>query len=285
MAKLFGERGVRFDFLLDEGMAVTEEQLPVPAPVALIGLSEKGFLNVELKTKAAGGHSSMPPKQTAVGQLATALARLAARPMTSQLDGPMQSLFATIAPEVDFGKRLVFANLWLFSPLVEAQLSEKPSTDASIRTTTAETVVQAGIRDNVLPQEARAIVNFRIHPSDSIAGVLEHVKRTIDDDGVEVTERPGASEPSPVSPAEGPAYERLARTIRSVFPEALVAPAMVLGATDARQYASLTDCAYRFSPQRIRPNDRPRLHGNDERMAVQDYARAVQFYAQFLRGL
>lgn len=276
---------LRFEFILDEGMAIVEGVVPgVEEPVALIGVAEKGYATVRLAAKASGGHSSMPPRETAIGLLSRAIARLESHPMTARFEGVPAELLAALAPELPFGRRLILANLWLFRPLLVRQLASAPNTAALLRTTGAPTMLIAGVKENVLPQRAEALVNFRIRPGDSVAGVLEHVRRTVADPRVEVSlVGDHSSEPSPVSSAASSGFEAIARAVREVEPRALVAPSLVLGATDARHYQALSPAVYRFLPVTLRPDDLPRVHGTNERIAVEDYRRAVRIYVQLLR--
>jgi carboxypeptidase PM20D1 len=285
MARLLRERGVTLESVLDEGGMMLTGTVPgVAAPVALVGVAEKGFTSVELVVEGEGGHSSMPPKQTAVGILSRAVTRLEEQPMPAHLRGGSRALFEFMGPEMPFGLRLLFANLWLFEPLVVRQLGGQPSTNAAIRTTTAATMFEGSVKDNVLPARARAVVNFRILPGDSVEGVLAHVRRVVDDPRVKVGTFGFQSEPSPVSRTDSEAWGVLQRSIRQVFPEALVAPYLMVGAADARYFAGLSDSVYRFMPLRLEREDLPRLHGRDERVSVQGYAGAVRFYAQYLRN-
>jgi carboxypeptidase PM20D1 len=288
IAALLGERGVTPELVLDEGLPVVVGQFSgVRAPVATIGIAEKGYVSVELTVEGEGGHSSMPPPETPVGTLAKAITRLEAHRPRPALAGAARQLLAAVAPHMDLGRRIAIANLWLFGPLVEWQLTGSPVTDALIRTTTAPTMLEGGPKENVLPARARAVVNFRIRPGDSVAGVLAHVQATVADARVKAVPLPSAmrSEPSPESSIESSAFQTLARTIREVFPDALVVPSLVLGATDARHYATLAPGAvYRFIPVRMRPEDRRRVHGIDERIAVAGYEDAVRFYARLIRN-
>jgi carboxypeptidase PM20D1 len=173
IAQLLRERGVRPEFVLDEGSVIGRGLVPGLAKrVALIGIAEKGYASVELTVRNAGGHSSMPPRETAVGALARAIERLEEHQMPERLDGPTRLMLEQLGPEFPYVQRMAVANLWLFGPLVERQLAAAPSTNASIRTTTAPTIFQAGVKDNVLPASARAVVNFRILPGDSVGSVL-----------------------------------------------------------------------------------------------------------------
>ncbi|MBW1880508.1 MAG: M20/M25/M40 family metallo-hydrolase, partial [Deltaproteobacteria bacterium] len=163
-------------------------------------------------------------------------------------------------------------------------LTGKPSTNATVRTTTAATMFEGSEQDNVLPQQARAVVNFRIHPRDSVATVLEHVETVIDDPLVEVR-RYGevASEPSPVSRVDGPGYAAIERSIRAAFPEVIVAPSLLVGASDSRHYTAVARDVYRFNPAWLGPDDTARIHGTNERIGVENVGRAVRFYTAVLR--
>ncbi|MBZ4400811.1 M20 family peptidase [Myxococcus sp. AS-1-15] len=285
IAALLKERGVRLESVLDEGGVIMSGTVPgVSAPVALVGTSEKGFTSVELKVKGEGGHSSMPPPRSAVGVLARAVAKVEDSPMPARLEGGSRELFLRVGPEMPFGMRLLFANLWLTEPLVVRQLTQKPTTNAAVRTTTAVTMFQGGVRDNVLPTSARAVVNFRILPGDSVDGVLAHVRSVVDDSRVELGTLAFQSEPSPVSRTDTEAFSHLERTLRQVFPEVVVSSYLNVAATDSRHYVGLSDNVFRFFPVHLRAEDLARVHGKDERIAVTAHAQAVRFYAQYLRN-
>ena len=254
-------------------------------PVATIGIAEKGYLSVELKVQAEGGHSSVPPPQTAIGILSAAVHRLEQQQVPANLDSIVRQTLDYIGPELPLLPRLAVANLWLFGPLMETILSRSAPTNATIRTTTAATIFEAGVKENILPSTARAVINFRILPGDSVASVLDHVRKVVDDPRVEVNALTNSSESSPVSPADGEAFRTIHRTVREIFPSAVVAPSLVLGATDARYYARLTPNVYRFIPIVLSPDDVRRFHGIDERLGVEAYATVVRFYARLIRNL
>jgi carboxypeptidase PM20D1 len=285
-AALLASRGVRPFMVLDEGSAIVEGILPgLAGPVALVGVAEKGYLSVELVARREGGHSSIPPRDTAAEAVARAVAKVADRPLPARLDGPARGLLETLAPEMPWRHRLVMANLWLFRPLVLRQAEAIPVGNALVRTTTAPTMLEGSAKDNVLPTEARAVVNFRIHPADSPQEVLAHVAAAVAGLGVEVATYGGFSEsPSPVSPAEGAAWELLALTLAQVAPGVPMAPSLVPGGTDSRHYARLGGPVYRFTPQPLGPGDLERIHGIDERLAVADFENMVRFYAQLVRN-
>ena len=286
IADLLHSRGVELEFVLDEGLAITEGIAPnVAKPVALVGIAEKGCVSVELTVESEGGHSATPPEHTAIGLLSTAIHKLERRQLPARMEAPARQLFTHLAPEMSFAMRMVFANLWLLGGLVKRQLAAAPATNALIRTTTAATIIEAGVKENVLPVKARAVVNFRMLPGDSMASVLEHVRQTVDDPRVTVKllgDR--KSEPSFVSNTDSPSFKALVRTIRQVFPEVVVTPGLVLGATDSRHYARVSDNIYRFIPIWVRPGDLDRVHGTDERISIKDYEQVVRFYIQLIRN-
>jgi carboxypeptidase PM20D1 len=286
IAALLAERGVAVEWVLDEGLAVTRGIVPgLARPVALVGTAEKGYVSAELLVEGAGGHSSAPPRETAAGVVAAAVARLEASPFPARMD-LARPLCEAIGPELGFAGRLVTANLWLFSPVIERALAKEPPTDALIRTTTAPTMLEASPKENVLPQRARAVVNFRILPGDTVESVLARVRRTIDDPRVAVRALAGMSgDPSRRSSADSRGYRAIERAIREVVPDAVVAPSIVIAGTDSRHYEAIAADVYRFVPITVGPEDMTRFHGTDERVAVDDYERCVRFYRRLLEGV
>ena len=283
---LLKQRGAKIQFVLDEGLAVTEGILPgVKQPLALIGLAEKGAVSLKLTAQAPPGHSSMPPSagNSAIGMLSAALTRLDNKPLPGGIKGAAAELFATVAPELPFGQRLAMSNLWLFKPVVELMLGKSASSNAMLRTTTALTIVNAGVKENVLPGKAEAVVNFRILPGDSSASVLAYVKQAIDDERITVEVLGVPFEASKVSSAQAEAYRVIERTVREVFPDALVAPGLVLAATDSRHFQDLAEQTYRFMPIRFKQPDLARLHGTDERISSDQLVDMVRFYFRLLQ--
>jgi carboxypeptidase PM20D1 len=179
---------------------------------------------------------------------------------------------------------VILANLWLFSPLLERQAAADPAANARIRTTTAPTIFQGGIKENVLPHEARAVVNFRILPGDTIQSVLRHVRDTVGP-GIRVTPIGDAnSEPSPESDVRAPEFSLIQRTLAQTFPNAIVSPNLLSGGTDTKRYLPLSKNVYRFVPMRLKPADLKRIHGTNERLGIANYGEIVRFYAQLIRN-
>lgn len=286
IASLLQSRGIELEYVLDEGLVITHGIIPgISAPVAMVGIAEKGYMSVELTVQSEGGHSSMPPQHTAIGILSTAIHKLEKHQLPGRIEGPVQQMFEYVGPEMPFAKRMVLANLWLFGWLVERQLAASPITNTMIRTTTAATMFEGGVKENVLPTQARAVVNFRIRPGNSISSVINHVHSTINDPRVKIRPLENIiSEPTVESNIGSQSFQILHRTIRQIFPEVVVTPSLLIAATDSRHYADLSNNIYRFIPQRVGPEDRPRFHGTNERISVKNYEQIVRFYIQLIRN-
>lgn len=277
-------RGVHAELALDEGSALVEGIVTdVPAPVAAIGIAEKGYVSVDLKAEIPGGHSSTPAPENALTVLSRAIERLQADPMPARIDGATEQFFAWAAPEMAFGSKLVLANTWALGPIVKRKLGSSPTLGAAIRTTTAVTVFHAGVKDNVVPAMATATVNFRVLPGDTTDDVLAHVRRTIDDGRIAVTAQEASrTEPSKVSRSDSRGFGLLASTVREVFPGTVVAPSLVLGATDGRWYGRVAADVYRFAPFRFVTSDLQRIHGKDERLATSSLVDGARFYRRLV---
>jgi carboxypeptidase PM20D1 len=279
IAALLEERGVRPRFVIDEGGGVAEQLLKgIASPVALVGIGEKGYLNLELVATAEGGHSSTPPARGAVDRLAEAIGRLERRPMPTRLE-TQRPFFDALAPVLPRPLRLAVRNLDITKPLVERRLKSEPLTNALIRTTTAVTMVTGGVKPNVIPQQATAIVNVRIMPGDDAASVTDYVRRVV---GPEITVRPledaFTSEPSELSSIDSDVFTLVTEAVRETFGDIPVVPWILMGATDSRHFASIAGAVYRFVPFRASPDDRTRIHGTGERFRTTDAEQVVEFY-------
>lgn len=289
IARLLKERGVHLQFVLDEGLLITEGVLAgLDRPAALVGVAEKGTMTLQLTASATPGHSSMPPPQpgqSAIGMMSVALARLEDRQMPLQVRGVARELFETLAPEMHGLNRVMLSNLWLFKPLVEQQLKKGASTNAMMRTTTALTIVDAGNAENVLPGRANATVNFRLLPGDTSDAVVAHVAQVVANPAIKIENKLGLlSEASKVSPTDATGYRLINTTLRQLHPDVVVAPGLMIGATDSRYFEDVADTIYKFSPVRARPEDLKRFHGTNERISTANYIELIQFYQQLLRN-
>jgi carboxypeptidase PM20D1 len=286
IAKLFKQRGIHLQFVLDEGLLITDGVLAgLNKPAALIGVAEKGYMSVQLTASATPGHSSMPPPQaemSAIGMMSAALARLEDQQMPLSVRGLSQEMFETLAPEMSAANRVFLSNLWLFKPLVEQQLQRAASTNATLRTTTALTIFNAGNADNVLPGRASATVNFRLLPGDTSDAVIAHVTDAVKNPSIKIEKGAGFSEASKVAATDAAGFQLINKTLRQLHPDVIVAPGLMIGATDSRHFDGIADNIYKFSPVRAKLEDLKRFHGTNERISTDNYVELIQFYHQLI---
>ena len=288
IAEMLKARGTKLAFVSDEGGMVTSGVVSgINNPVALIDIAEKGYMTLQLTTHSAGGHSSMPPEAgtSAVGRLVRAMDAVERAPFDSGLDPVNRAMLTAMAPAVPYARRMVFANLWLFEPIVVSTMSADPRTGAGLHTTIAPTMLKAGIKENVLPPEAEGIINFRLHQRDTIESATAHVKNAINDPEVDVTTLEGARNASAVSDPDGEAFKLISGTIHARFPDALVVPNLTVAATDSRHYLPLTDNVFRFVPLALNASELAAFHTTNERVPVASLAGAVGFYTTIMQNL
>lgn len=277
--------GVQLEYLVDEGSPIAEEIIEnIDVPLAMIGVAEKGSVNIELRYHQDGGHSSMPPRQSVISTLSRAVNRIERRPMKGYYKGLIVETFDPLIPYMSFTQRLAFKNSWLFKGLIKRKLGKNPATNAALRTTAAKTIFEAGFKENVLPVDGRVIINFRLHPNNTIEDVENYVRRRIRNPDIQIRIMERARNPSPVSSTNAASYKMLKRTIQQSFEHALVSPSLFVAASDSRYYHNLTSNIYRFRPVRATHDDRSRVHGIDERIRVSNYLEMIQFQIHLIQN-
>jgi carboxypeptidase PM20D1 len=285
IAETLKGRGIRFEAVLDEGMAILDGGIPgIQAPAALIGIAEKGSVSFQLTVQVPGGHSSSPARENAVGILARAVARISDNPFPANLSGPVRLMFDSLAAEARYPEKLVLTNLWLFEPLLKHLLLRRAESAALLRTTSVVTMFQAGVKENVIPEQASAVVNLRLNPDDSVKTARQRLSRIIDDPRVQILPWGEGlkGEPSKVSSPDSRMFPILARTVRALFPGSVVAPTLMIAGTDTRHYEPLAENIFRFIPMVMKLEDIRRTHGVNERLGVDNYTRIIQFYASVM---
>jgi carboxypeptidase PM20D1 len=279
LAAVLKQRGVEAEMILDEGMVITTGVVPmISNPVALIGTSEKGYLSVEVKSSYGGGHSSMPGPETAISILANAIVKISENRPAPTFTDPVDGFLNYIGPEIPWPARVVFANRWLLGGVLKGIYTGSGPGNATVRTTTAPTMLNAGIKDNVLPAEASAIVNFRLLPGDTPEKMVGYLIKVIGDDRVSVNPVGSAKDAARVSPVDSKAFERLNKTIRECFENTYVAPTLMLASSDSYYYSEISPCVYRFAPYRLNSEDLDRLHGDNERITIENFTEMINFY-------
>ncbi len=280
-----GTESVEFEFVVDEGGSITSKMVPgIDEDIAMIGIAEKGFLSLELSINLIGGHSSTPEKETAIDVLAQAVSRLKQNPFPPVISPPLEGFIDYLGPEMPFMQKMVFANRSVFQPLIFQIYGSSGSTNAIIRTTTSPTMFHSGVKDNIIPQSARATVNFRIIPGETVEFVMDYVREIIDDDRITIEQKEFYSNPSKVSGIDSYGYEVVERTITEIYPGVLTSPFLVLGATDSRYFNDLSDNILRFSAFRIHKDNVKSFHGINERLSVKEFEKMILFYHQLIKN-
>lgn len=276
VAKLLKERNVHAEFVLDEGGFILKNMIPgIKSPVAMIATAEKGFVTLELTVTTGGGHSSMPTRENAIGTLATAIHDLENNQFDTRMIQTTEEFIEHLGPEMPFGMKLIFANKWIFGGMIMNGMSN--------RTTIAPTIINAGVKDNVLPTRAVAKVNFRVLPGETSEEVIEHVKKAINNDRV-VIKPTSVNEPSSITDSDTDVYRAIAKTIVEVMPGTIVAPGLTPGGTDTKHYKEVADYIYRFSPIMFELG-KPGPHGINEHLLLADYNNAINFYYRFIKNV
>ncbi|XP_062315377.1 N-fatty-acyl-amino acid synthase/hydrolase PM20D1.2-like [Osmerus eperlanus] len=287
IVRVLKKRGVQLAFVLDEGLAVLDGVISgLRGPAALIGISEKGQATVKLSVFTVPGHSSMPPRESSIGILAAAIRRLEENPMPRMFGlGPERDTFEQLAHKFDFPLKFIMSNMWLFSPIIGRFMERRPDTNAFVRTTTAVTMFNSGVKVNVLPSQAEAYVNLRIHSSQSLQEILELIQWTVGDARVKMKLVHGF-DPVRVSSSDETSFgfQILKKTVMDMFPQVTVAPGICIGNTDSRHYTELTKDIYRFSPTWFKPGDAQRFHGINERISKKNYEELVMFFFNLIQN-
>ena len=285
IASYLKKQGVEAEFIMDEGGTITSGLVPgIEKDVALIGIAEKGSVSLELSVELEGGHSSMPGRETAIDLMSGAIYKLKSNPFPARLSPPLEGFLAYLGPEMPFVNKMAFANKNLFQSLIIKEYEASASGNALIRTTTAPTIFNSGVKDNIIPLSAKATLNFRIITGSSIKDVITHIKNVIEDDRIKIKEGNFNTEPSPVSGTDTFGFRTIHKSISQIYPGVIVSPYLVVGATDARHFSELSEHIYRFLPTRITTSNVKSFHGLNERIAIAEFENAIRFYTQLIRN-
>ena len=285
VAEFLINEGVELEWTLDEGSFLLKDIIPgVDKPVAVINVAEKGSLTIEVIGKAEGGHSSMPSSNSSVGYLAEALLKLEDNPIPGKLEGISLGLFDEVSKQMPFQYKILFANLWLFEPVINSFLSNSPTMNAVIRTTTAPTMLSASNRINVLASEAKGTVNFRLHPRDNPETIMNFVNDLIGNENIEVKKLSAGTLASSVSDWNADGYKVISNAVREVYGDIIVAPGLMVGGSDSKHYGKAAKNSYRFNPFPLSASELSGLHGIDERIKKEDFLNGIRSYIRIIQS-
>jgi len=286
IAEDFKRKGLHFDAVYDEGGIIMQKGAVegINSDVALIGCAEKGFLSARIKVNGLGGHSSMPPLQSAIGKAAIIMQRLEEHQMDPILTPLIHDFFTNIGGGMGFTSRMAIANQWLLKPLLLGQLTKNNSTNALVRTTTALTMMKGSDGTNVLSPQVEFVVNFRILPGNTVAEIKEHIQKACEGFEVEIEEVDNTREASKISPKDTKGYKVIEKTIKEIYPDVVITPYLTVGGTDAYKYEIASDNVYRFIPFSINSAEQQSIHSTNEYISIANYGRMIAYFESIMKN-
>lgn len=286
MAEYLKAKGIKADFLLDEGGIISDGMVPfVDRPVALVAIAEKGYVCFRLSVESNGGHSSMPPAESPVEILASVLQKIHDHPFDCRMTTPLQKFIDHVGPEMSYPYRALFANSLLFRPLIFSQYEKIPGANAMIRTTSVTTLINGGVKENTIPEKVTAVLNVRMLQGDRSSEVLQKLKAIIADKPVKIEQMKNTDEPSDISSVDSEAFRIIDQSIRTVFPDVIVSPYLNTGGTDSKHFRNVTDNIYRFLPARMNGAILEGMHGKNEKIEISSFMEMMAFYEVLLKKL
>ena len=282
----FEKNNITPSLVLDEGGAVVENVFPgVSAPCGLIGIAEKGLIDLEYRIKSNGGHASAPKPHTPVGLLAKACCRVEDNPFKKHLTAPVAKMFDTLGRHSNFLYRMIFANMWCFSGILDMICKASGGEiNALMRTTVAFTQMNGSSTANVIPPEATLVSNIRLNPADTIESAKEYIGKIIDNEDIQLTVLRGTN-PSRISVTDCEGYDKVARAIVSTWRGTIVSPYLMVQGSDSRHWGRISDKVYRFSAMDLTSEERKTIHGHNERIRIECLERATEFYIRLMSNL
>ncbi len=280
----FKEKGITPSAVVDEGGAVVEKVFPgVKQPCALIGIAEKGMLDLRYTVQSNGGHASAPKPHTPVGVLARACTRVEGKPFKAHITKPVAEMFDTLGRHSTFVYRMIFANQWCFSPVLD-MLAKKSGGEmnALMRTTVAFTQMSGSAATNVIPPTATMVSNIRLNPEDTMDSAIAYIGKTIGDENVTLEAIQGMN-PSRISRTDCEGWDKVSRAVADTWQGSIVSPYLMVQCSDSRHWGVISDRVYRFSAMDLSSAERATIHGNNERIRLESIGRAVEFYIRLMK--
>ena len=281
----FEEQGIEPAFVLDEGGAVVENVFPgVKQPCGLIGIAEKGMMDIQYTVTSGGGHASAPKPGAPVDRLCAACGRMLQKPFKAKLTPPVAQMFDTLGRYSSFVYKIIFSNIKLFLPVLDLICKKSGGElNALMRTTVAFTQMQGSAASNVIPPKASLVSNIRLNPHDDTESALKYIRETVRDEKVEITCLHGMN-PSRISRTDCQGWDKVASAVASTWKGCIVSPYLMVQCSDSRHYGRISDRVYRFSAMDLTSEERATIHGNNERIRLEAVSRTVEFYLRLMRS-
>ncbi len=282
VAALLAKRGIKAQFTLDEGGIVAMDAPIINGQAAMIGIAEKGYATLKITASAQGGHSSMPPKETGVVNLAKAVVAINDNAFPLELQGPGVKMLETLAAQKGGMTKLLVANTWLSGRILKQQIGQTPSGAASMHTTIAPTMLTGSPKENVLPQTATALINYRIAPWNSSADVMARAKSATKNQPVTLSWVKPPREPSKTSATNSPGWNVIVAAVNANSPGSVATPYLVVAGTDSRSMQGVSDDVYRLLPFHFSLKETAMIHGTNEHVSIENLKRAINFYSRLI---
>ena len=284
IVRWFEEHNIKLSLVVDEGGAVVEDIFPgVKGPCALIGIAEKGLMNLEYKVLSPGGHASAPLPHTPVGTLSEACCKVENHPFPVHITAPVAKMFDTLGRHSTFVYRMIFANLWCFKGILDSMCKKSGGElNALMRTTVAFTQMEGSQASNVIPPMAKMVSNMRLNPEDTMDTAKEYIRSTIGNESIELSVMEGMN-PSPISETDCPAWDKVVNAVSGTWQGSIVSPYLMVQCSDSRHYGKISNHVYRFSAMDMTAEERHTIHGNNERIRLETIGRAVEFYIRLMK--
>ena len=281
----FAENNITPSFVLDEGGAVVEGVFPgLKQPCGLIGIAEKGYVNLSLSVKSNGGHASAPKPHTPIGVLSKAVSDIENHPFKLNISEPVKKMFDNLGRRSSFLYRMIFANLWCFSWVLDL-IGKKNGgqLNALMRTTIAFTQAEGSNAANVIPPSASVTANIRVAPGETVETTVDNIKKIIKNDDIKVSVSDPA-DPSVVSITDCDGYKWIADAIANTWKGCVVAPYLMVQCSDSKYYGRISNRVYRFSATDLTDEELASIHGNNEHIRLETINRAVEFFIRVMKN-
>lgn len=280
----FKENNITPEFVLDEGGAVVSDVFPgVKQPCGLVGIAEKGFANMTLTIKSNGGHASAPDPHTPIGELSKAVCNIENNPFKMNLTEPVLKMFDILGRQSSFLYRIIFANMWAFSWIIDIICKKNGGQlNALIRTTCAFTMSQGSAAPNVISPVSMVTANIRINPLEDSKYVFDYIKEIVNNDNIEISFS-DVDEPSRVSITDTKGFKIISNAIENTWKGSVCAPYLMTQCSDSRHYGAISDKVYRFSAYDLTDEELETIHGNDEHIRLDSIKKSVEFFIRVLK--
>jgi len=286
IAEYLKTKNLEFDLVLDEGGIMVKDVFPgITKTIAFISTAEKGDMNIEMAVFEKGGHSSVPPQETAIDILSKAIIKLNKNPMPARLQEPTIEMFNILAPHFDGKTRFAIRHHRLFGKKILKKLTHNRGTNALIRTVMSTTMLRGGAKENSLPTFAAVNLNIRVLQGDSIESVMHYINKITDDSRIQLTLKRYSHNPSAITPSNGKAWQVLSNTIKDNWPDIVISPLVAPGTTDSRHYSSLSKNILRFIPVTVNHESKEQIHGINERIGITEYLKSIRFYTELIKKI